>query len=112
MSNYKRKGGAFALNESKDTQSIAESRQRTRRLILWVACGGYLLYLSYALGLSLRMSEVPAGTETLIAWAGCIVFGLVGLTLLVLSARLAIRSFRSSMKALDQDGESGGDGET
>lgn len=97
------------MNESKDPKSIAGARQQNRRLILWLVCGGYLLYLAFELARNLFRGEVPAGNETLIAWGGCIVFGLVGLALLVLSARMALRSFRASMDALEE--AETGDGE-
>ena len=56
------------MNESKDTKSIAGARRQNRRMILWLACGGYLLYLTFELGGSLYAGEVPAGTERLVAW--------------------------------------------
>ena len=90
------------MNESKDTKSIAGAQRQNRRLILWLVCGGYLLYLAFQLGGSLIAGEVPAGTETLVAWCSCIVFGLIGLALLALSARIAFRSFKGSMEAMDE----------
>lgn len=101
------------MNERKDTQSIAGARRQNRRLVLWLACGGYLLYLTFQLGKSLYAGEVPAGTETLVAWVSCFVFGLVGLALLVLSVRMALRSFKGSMEAMEQAeaAETGGEEE-
>lgn len=98
------------MNESKDPKSIAGARQQSRRLILWLVCGGYLIYLSFELGRNLIRGEIPAGTETMVAWGGCIVFGLVGLVLLVLSARMALRSFKGSMEAMEE-AEAAGDEE-
>lgn len=94
------------MNESKDTKTIAGARRQNRRLVLWLACGGYLLYLSYGLGKGLFDGEVPAGTETLVAWVGCIVFGLAGLALLILSARGAYCSFKESMETTGEAGTS------
>ena len=101
------------MNESKDTQSIAGARRQNRRLVLWLVCGGYLLYLAFELGRSLYAGEVPAGTENLVAWVSCIVFGLVGLALLVLSARMALRSFKGSVQAMEEAeaAETGGEEE-
>ncbi len=102
------------MNESKDTQSIAGARRQNRRLVLWLVCGGYLLYLTFQLGKSLYAGEVPAGTETLVAWISCIIFGLVGLALLVLSARIALRYFKGSMDAMEEAeaAEAGGEEES
>lgn len=96
------------MNESNDTRSIAGAKRQNRRLILWVACGAYLLYLAFQLGKSLYAGEVPAGTETYVAGGACGVFALVGLALLILSARSALRSFKQSMDAYDE-AEAGGD---
>lgn len=90
------------MNNSKDAKSIAGARRRNRRLVLWLVCGAYLLYLSFELGRNLLGGEIPAGTETLVAWGACIVFGLVGLALLVFSARMAFRSFKESMEAMEE----------
>jgi len=99
------------MNENNKKQSIAAGNRQNRRMILWIVAGGYLLYLAWQLGQGLARGEVQAGTETVISWAGCIVFAIVGAALLVLSARTGLRSFRSSLEAMDEaeSGESGGE---
>jgi len=108
------------MNENNGKQSIAAANRQNRRMILWIVCGGYLLYLAYQLGRGLAQGEVQAGTETVISVAGCVVFAIVGAALLILAARTGLQSFRSSLEAMDEaeqereagegeTGESGGD---
>ncbi len=96
------------MNDNNEKQSIAASNRQNRRMILWIVAGGYLLYLAYQLGRGLALGEVKPGTETVISWAGCIVFAIVGAVLLILSARMGLRSFRSSLQAMDEEEQAGG----
>lgn len=102
------------MNENNEKQSIAAGNRQNRRMILWIVAGAYLLYLAWQLGRGLACGEVRPGTETVISWAGCVVFAVVGAALLVLSARTGLRSFRSSLEAMDElerESESGEGGE-
>lgn len=74
-----------------------------RRMLLWLVAGAYLLYLAFQLGQNLFSGEVPAGTETLVAWGGMLVFGGTGAALLVLALRMTLRNFKDSMAAEDED---------
>ncbi len=74
-----------------------------RRMLLWLVAGAYLLYLAFQLGRSLFSGEVPAGTETYVAWGGALVFGGTGAALLVLALRMTLRNFKDSMAVEDED---------
>ncbi len=80
-----------------------------RRMLLWLVAGAYLLYLAFQLGQGLFAGEVPAGTETYVAWGGMLVFGGTGAALLVLALRMTLRNFKDSMAVEDEDALGGSD---
>lgn len=76
--------------------SVADSRDMTRRNLLHVMCGGYLLYLAYKLitGFADEIGTTGWTGNTIIALIGAVVFVIVGIVLLVGVARRSIRQMR------------------
>ena len=81
--------------EEKKT-SVTDSRDMTRRNLLHVMCGGYLLYLAYKLitGFADEIGTTGWTGNTIIALIGAVVFVIVGIVLLVGVVRRSIRQMR------------------
>lgn len=91
-------------------EKVAEEEQaqakvpnpQNRNTLLWVVCGGYLLYLAFGLIKGIIDGETSGTSGYVVSIAGGIIFGLVGIFLLYLSIRNAIRSFKASVVAMTE----------
>lgn len=87
--------------EGEQDQAKAPSKQN-RNTLLWVVCGGYLLYLAFGLIKGIIEGETTGTSGYVVSIAGGVIFGLVGIFLLYLSIRNAIRSFKASVVAMTE----------
>lgn len=92
---------AHAPETEHPKNSVADGRDMTRRNLLHLACGGYLLYLAYKLasGLISDLPQTGRTTNTVIALAGAVVFTGVGVVLLVGVARRFLRQMREDAQS-------------
>ncbi len=90
-------GEAAKASPANDPNTIEGSKRQTRRIVLWVMCGVYLIYLAFQL---LRMLDSAVGSERTISIVGSVVVLIVGAALLFLAARTGIQSFKRSVQAM------------
>lgn len=93
-----------AADEKKQT---ANGRDTSRRNILHLACGGYLVYLAVKLLVGLIDDFPQSGwnANTIIALVGTVVFAAVGITLLVGLVRRFLHQLREDAKNQDNGAE-------
>ena len=89
--------------KERDTKSIEGSRRQNRRLLLWVVCAVYLLYLVSSMVKDLRSGGVDSESGRIVVIIACVVFSIVAVVLLAFSARAGIRSFRASVAAMEEE---------
>lgn len=90
-----------------EKKQAAGGRDTSRRNILHLACGGYLVYLAVKLLVGL-IDDLPKSgwnANTIIALVGTVVFAAVGITLLVGLARRFLHQLREDAKNQDNGAE-------
>lgn len=93
-------GGTSKERSENDPKTIQGAKKQSRRMILWVVCALYLLYLAVNLAKGLWSGEVDTTNGKVISIAGCAVFVIAAVGLLVVSIRTGLRSFRESVDAM------------
>ena len=94
---------AAETQEETEKVSVQEAREKTRRNVLHLAAGAYLLYLAFKLGSGFAAGIGTQGwnVDMIISLAGMIVFALTGGFLLV---SCAVRFFREHKNSGDSFG--------
>ena len=86
-------GGTSKECSENDPKTIQGAKKQSRRMILWVVCALYLAN-------GLWSGEVDTTNGKVISIAGCAVFVIAAVGLLVVSIRTGLRSFRESVDAM------------
>jgi len=82
-----------------DTKSIEGSRRQNFRIVMWLVCAAYLIYLSAKMAKDL-MAGLIVGTTKIISIIAVVLFCGVAIFLIVSAARAGIRALREMTSAM------------